>query len=150
MEYLYVLSSTKELYSCLFNSTEEHLIQSLTMIDIAPPISIIDTIHQHKTHSPCRRMLSVTLTPSLRCQRHQWPPSQRTLMYSYLPPISIINAICWSSLFISPLCPLSVPCVDAHTLRFCPLSMRICGTTFLSFIAELLPKIGTQSKIERK
>ena len=117
------------------------------MIDIAPPVSIIDPILQHKTHHPCWLMLSVTLTPSLRCQRHQRPPSRRPLMRSHLPPISIINALRRSLLFAGPPRSSSVRFVDDHTLRPRPLSVRIHGTTFLYFSAELMPQIGTQYKI---
>ena len=40
--------------------------------------------------------------------------------------------------------------VHICALRPRRLSVRIGGTTFLSYIVELLPKIGTQSEMERK
>ena len=42
----------------------------------------------------------------------------------------------------------SVRFVDIRALR--SLSVRIDGTAFISFSVELLPKIGTQSEMERK
>ena len=156
-DHLYILNSsvhsTDDLSSCLFNSTGEHniIIQPSTMMDIAPPVSIIDP------HPPAQDSSSVRLHGSDSDTFYPLLETPTAALTTSMDAFSILVFLrrlvhfLWpsSKLFVGPpRSPPSVRFVNVRALR--PSSVRIGGTAFLSFVVELLTKIGTQSEMERK
>jgi len=120
------------------------------MTDIAPLMSIIDP------HLPAKDSLSVRL----HADSDTFYPLSETPAAALTPSTYAFSVLIFlrhlahslqpsSKLFVSPPhSPSFLRFVDVHALR--PSSVCISDTAFLYFIVELLPKIGTQSEMERK
>ena len=122
----------------------KNIIQLSIMMDIAPPMTIIDP------YLPAQDSSSVRL-------HHDGSESDTFYPLPEMPAAALTMSIDMFSVLIFlrhlvhalwPCCP----CASLTSMPFvlCPLSLCNDGTVFLSFSVELLPKIGTQSEMERK
>ena len=145
MECMY-LHSTEESVHCS-SILLKSITQSFTMIDIARPMSIIGP------HPPTQDSSSVPADAS--------SDTDTLSPLSETPAAALATSDAFSSSSdIHPQCSSSVLALRQSSTLFVralrrplrprPSSVRIRGTTFLSSIAELLPKIGTQFEMERK
>ena len=149
--HLYVLNSsvhsTEELFSLLFNSTEEqNTIQQHPTLNI---IAIELRCHCINFHPPVQGSSSARLyaeSDTFYLLSEMPVGVLTTFMDVFSVPIflrRLVHALQpLSKLFVGPPRLLSSVCfVDVRALR--PSSIHIDGTAFLSFSVELLPKIGT-------
>ena len=122
------------------------------MIDIAPPMSIIDP------HLPAQESSSVRVhadsDSDTFCPLSETPAAALTTSMDAFSVLIFLCRLLHSLQLLSKLC-VSPPC-SSSSVRFInvralhPLSVRIGGTIFLYFLVKLLPKIGTQPEMERK
>ena len=119
------------------------------MIDIVPPMSSIDP-HLPAQDSPSVRLYADNGSDTF----YPLPETPAAALVIFMDALSVliflrclVHALWLSSkLFVSPSClSSSMRFVDIRTL--CPLSVRIDGTVFLSFLVELL-RLRKSSSLE--